>query len=195
MKENTKRNLTKIIVLVVALIVLAVSATYAYFAAVISGTPSQTTLSAGNLKIETNLNSASAINNPQLQLINASDKSTKAETVSFYVKNTSSSTVSAKYYIYLKDISLSSNLRSKYLKWELLRGTTSVATGTFVNATSSTTQIQLNTTALNIAKNTTDNLVFRLWLENDASTNQTSLMNGSFSGKLYLEATPVSVNQ
>lgn len=208
MGEKNKSGIAKVILLVVALIVLGVSSSYAYYSIVITGTPNTTTLKSGKLDISTNLTSVSAINNAKLFLINAADKASKAESVSFYVQNTSSSTVSAQYYIYLRNINISKNLYSKYFKWELLRNGTVVASGNFASATrtssSSSTEasnvsttasdITLTTSALSIAKNTKDTLIFRLWLENDSTVNQISLTEGSFSGKLYLEAVPVSSN-
>lgn len=208
MVEKNKSNFVKVIVLVVALIILGISSTYAYFTTVITGTPNTTTLKAGKLDIDTNLSSVSAINNTRLFLIDAADKASDAESVSFYVQSTSDSTVSAKYYIYLKEISISKNLYSSYFKWELLQNGTVVGSGNFASATrtsaSSSTEasnvsttaadITLTSNALTLATNSKDNLIFRLWLENDASVNQIELTEGSFSGKLYLEAVPVSSN-
>lgn len=208
MKEKNENNFSKVIILVVALIVLGISTTYAYFTAKITGEPTTTILKAGNLKIESNLESVSAINNTKIRLIDASDKATSAEKVTFYVKSTSSSTVDAKYYIYLKDITLTKNLYSNYFKWELLRNGVVINSGSFDNATRtsainsgeannvSTTaeDIALNSEAITLAKNTSDTIVFRVWLENDSAANQIELTNGSFSGKLYLEAVPVSSN-
>ncbi len=211
MKENTKSNYAKGIILTVALIVIGVSVTYAYFTSKIAGEAKDTSLQAGTLRIDTNLDSDSinAINNLKLHLIESADIEKKAESVSFYVKNTAESNISAEYDIYLTDISLSKNLYSKYFKWELLNGTTSIGNGTFENVTrtdtpgdseSNTTltnveRIKLNTNKITIAPDSTDNLIFRMWLENNNEINQIELTNGNFLGKLYLEAIPVSQNQ
>ena len=209
MKEKNTSNYTKVIILVVALIVLGISTTYAYFTSQITGGPSTTILKAGNLKIETNLESVSAINNTKIKLINENDKATSAEKVTFYVKSTAESTVDAKYYLYLKDISLSKNLYSNYFKWELLQNNEIVGSGTFGTATRTDTatsgeaenvsttaaDIALNKEALSLAKNSNDTIIFRIWLENDETINQIDLTNGSFSGRLYLEAVPVSSNK
>lgn len=208
MQGNNKSNFWKVIVLVVALIVLGISTTYAYFTTQLSGNPSTTSLTSGNLKIETNLESVSAINNRNIRLINETDKTTSAEKVSFYVKNTSESTVDAKYYIYLKEITLTKNLYSDYFKWELVQNGIVVGSGNFgtatrTNAVNSEEANNVSTTAEDITlsaeplllnKNTNDNIIFRVWLENDENVNQISLTNGGFAGKLYLEAFPVSSN-
>lgn len=209
MKKNNKSNISKVIVLVVALIILGVSVTYAYFTAQISGTPTQTTIKAGTLKIETNLESVGAINNTQMKLIDATNKETEAETVSFYVKNSSESTVTAKYYIYLRDITISKNLYSAYFKWELLQNGNVIGSGTFADAVrkdvpatdesanviTTAENITLNNDVVSLATNKSDSLEFRVWLENDANVNQIDLANANFEGKLYLEAIPGSKNQ
>lgn len=201
-----KSGFAKVVVLVFALIVLAISLTYAYFTANISGTPSTTTLKSGNLVVETDLESANAINNSKMSLINESAKEESSDKVTFYVTNTKDSTVSAKYYIYLDDITLTKNLYSEYLKWELLKNDSVIYSGTFKNAirTSDVTsgeadnvsttaeKIQLNTEALTLDINSTDNLVFRMWLENDPDVNQLSLTEGAFAGRLYIEAVPLT---
>lgn len=209
MKEKSNRNnLVKVIVLVVALIVLGISTTYAYFTSTITGGANTTTLKAGKFTIDTDLETVSAINNTKLNLVNAEDKATKAESVSFYVKSTSDSTIDAKYYIYLKEITLSKNLYSNYFKWELLQNNVVVGSGTFGdavrtdaattgeadNVATTAADLSLNTEALTLAKNTSDTIIFRIWLENDETVNQIDLTNGSFAGKLYLEAVPASNN-
>lgn len=208
MKEKNGNNFSKVIILVVALIVLGISTTYAYFTARITGEPTTTSIKAGNLKIESNLESVSAINNTKIRLIDESEKTTSAEKVTFYVKSTSDSTVDAKYYIYLKDIKLTKNLYSNYFKWELLKNgvvinsgnfgsairTNAITDGEANNVSTTAEDIALNSEAITLAKNTSDTIVFRIWLENDSNINQIELTNGSFSGKLYLEAVPVSSN-
>lgn len=209
MKKNNKSNISKVIVLVVALIILGVSVTYAYFTAQISGKPTQTTIKAGTLKIETNLESVGSINNTQMKLIDAANKETEAESVSFYVKNSSESTVTAKYYIYLKDIAISKNLYSTYFKWELLQNGNVVGSGTFAdtvrkdtpntgeaaNIITTAEDMTLNKDAISLITNKSDSLEFRVWLENDANVNQIDLANANFEGKLYLEAVPGTKNQ
>ena len=208
-KNENKKNFFKVLVLVVALIILGVSVTYAYFTSLITGDAEETSAQAGNLQIETNLETVAEINNTKLRLINSTDIEANAENVSFYVKNTSTSTVNADYFIYLTDITLSKNLYSNYFKWQLLKDDEILASGDFAsvdrtdtpqtdeanNVTTTIENIQLNTEAIRLPVNTTQNLSLRMWLENDENVNQINLINGNFSGKLYLEAVPVSVNQ
>ncbi len=210
MKMNNKSNYAKGIVLTIALIVIGVSVTYAYFTSNITGNAQDTSLQAGTLRIETNLDSdsISAINNTKLHLIESTDIEKSSEKVEFYVKNNTESNVNAAYDIYLTDIELSKNLYSEYFKWELLKGTTSIGSGTFETVTRTDTpelneantvvttveRIKLNTNKITITPDTTDNLTFRIWLENNNGVNQIDLTNGKFSGRLYLEAIPISQN-
>lgn len=205
---NNKSHFSKIIVLVVSLIVLGISGTYAYYTTTIKGSPSTTRATSGSLKITSSLESASAINNTKIKLIDAADKEIGADKVNFTVTNATDATVSAKYYVYLKNITLSKNLYSSYFKWELVRNGVIVGSGTFaeairtsaesVNETSNVitqaNDILLHQTALDLGIGQTDTLVFKMWLENDENVNQIDLTNGSFSGRLYLEAVPVSEN-
>lgn len=205
-KKNGKGNFLKVLILVVALIVLAVSGTYAYYTTAITGTPTKTEIKSGVFKVDTSLESVSAILNTKMKLIDSANKGTQAEKLTFTVKSPSDATVDGNYYIYLKDIHLSKNLYTKYLKWELEKDGTVVASGDFSSATRSDSvtsgeadnvvttvnNIQLNTNPIRLAKKESHTLVYRMWLENDPNVNQISITNGSFSGRLYLEAFPVS---
>lgn len=206
MKHKNTSNYIKVMILTMALIVLGISATYAYFTSTISGDSTKTELKAGKLDIDTNLNNTNRINNPKIGLIDRTEKETKAEKVSFYINNTSLSTVDAKYFIYLKDIELSKNLYSEYFKWELVKNGEVIENGDFKNAIridevspteeknaiTTVEEMTINQEAIVLNKNNTDNLIFRVWLENDENINQIDLTNGSFSGRLYLDAVPVS---
>ncbi len=202
---NIKSHYTKVIVLVVALIVLGVSTTYAFYSTSIKGEAGETSLGSAKLNVTTNLESAGAINNPKLKLVSSAEQ---AEKVSFTVTNENTSTVSAKYYISLHDLTISSNLYSKDFQWDLSQDGTVKASGNFASATKTSDPVssaaanavtnaenlQLNTDALIIAPGKTDNLVFRIWLQN-TDENQIALTNGSFSAKLYLEAVPQSTQE
>ncbi len=207
--NNSKKNLVKVMILVVALIVLTVSGTYAYFTTKFTGAPSTTKVTSGIFKVESSLESVSAINNIKLRLIDYEERATKAEKLTFTVTSPLDSTVAGEYFVYLKDIELSKNLYSSYFKWELLQDGTMVANGSFDEAVRKNTadpleednvlteanDIQLNTTAILLPKHETQTLEFRLWLENSTTEDQIDLINGSFSGRIYLEAIPVSENK
>lgn len=213
-EKNDKRNLFKVLVLVLALVVLGISTTYAYYTAVLTNPEDDgDVLQAGNLDITTTLTStASAINVNKLMLINDDEKKDKAQKVEFSITSGDSSTVDATYKILLKELQLSKNLKSADFKWELVKkGTenteTQIAHGDFSSVTFTTEETDehklvsandLELTKENgqtLTKKTTDNLIFRIWLQNNPNVNQINLTNGSFSGKLFIEAVPVSAHQ
>lgn len=207
MKEKKKNSLAKVMILVVSLIVIGVSGTYAYYTLSMSD-PSTTSAKSGVFKVESSLETTNAINNNKIRLINNIEKEIKAEKVIFTVTSKSESTIDGEYYIYLKDILLSKNLYTKYLHWELVKNNVVEASGDFADAASKRTdtpvaneadnvvtsisEMKLNETPLHLNKNSKDTLIFRLWLENDPNVNQIAITNGSFAGRLYLEAFPVS---
>lgn len=208
MNTKKKKGFAKIMLLVVSLIVVGVSGTYAYYTNTMTGGPSETKVKSGVFKVTSSLESANAINNTKMRLIDSTEKEVKAEKVTFTVTSTNESTVNGKYFIYLRDVTLSKNLYTNYLKWELVQNDTIIAEGNFQDAAAyrtdtpnaneqdnvltSLSDIKLTTDALDLTKNTTDTLIFRMWLENDKDVNQIALTNGSFAGRLYLEAYPVS---
>lgn len=216
MKENainSKKNFARVMILVMALIVLGISGTYAYYTSTITGNAVKTTASSGKIEITSSLETANAIQNTKIALINEDEISTKAEKLNFDINNTSNSTLDGKYFVYLKNSKLSKNLYSEYFKWSLINkdcdettNNCTLASGSFANARRTDTpladeaenvvttidNIQLNSTAIEIDKNSTQNLEFRLWIQNDPDNNQIALTEGYFEGKLYIEAFPVS---
>ncbi len=210
-KSGKNSYMIKALVFVSALVILTMSTTYAYFTLKITGTSAASSLTAAKLSLATDLTTKAAFSNTKFSLINASDKATKANSVSFYITNNSTAGVSALYTVYLTNVTITKNLKSADLKWELVKsGTTesTIASGDFSGVTGTATtvtvnvngtntskealsisRITLNSTAVKLAKGSTDNLIFRIWLQN-SNANQTSLLEGSFKGKLAFEATP-----
>lgn len=208
-KNEMKNHIIKISILVIAVITFGISFSYAYYNANMSGTSEIKNATAARLDITSTLETTSVINNTRLSLIEKTQVKTKAEKLEFSVTNANTSTVSGNYFIYLTDIQLSKNLYSKYFKWELAKVTTSgetvISSGNFStavrvgsvtegeanNVITTAEDITLNQTALQIPKNTTDNLIFRMWIENDPVVNQIDITKGSFTGKLRLEVAPL----
>jgi len=210
-KNAPNKMLTKNIIItcifVVAIVVIGISMSYAYYSANIAGKASAPDSKAGKLNVTTTLTTASAINAAKLALINNADYLTKAEKVTFSITNNADSTVKGKYTIKLVEMSLSKNMFSKYFKWSLVvnAGTSSEKTfnGNFADATvaaegNSDTTIVTDLTktlitddnAITIDIGATDNIVFYIWLENDDAIDQIYLTNGDFKGKLSMEAIP-----
>ena len=209
-KKQNKRQLKKVLILVMALVVLAFSGTYAYFTTNFVGGPTTTTVKSGVFKVESSLDTASVIRNRRMVLIHVNDtqdqRDEKADKLVFTVTSKPESTVDGEFYLYLKDIKLTKNLYTNYLKWELLKGNEIISHGDFQNAVrtdapvdgeakkavTDVEEITLTTNSLPILKNTTETYTFRMYLVDDPNKNQIDLTEGSFSGRLYLEAVPVS---
>lgn len=209
-KKSNKRQVTKVLILVVALMVIAFSGTYAYFTNNFIGKPSKTNVTSGVFDVESSLENASAIRNRRMVLIHVTDTQDQreelADKLTFTVTSTENSTVDGEFNLFLKDIKLTKNLYTKYLKWELLKGTEIINSGDFANvervdtasegeeekAITDVKEFQLNTEAISLPKNTTQTYTFRMYLLDDPTRNQIELTDGSFNGRLYLEAVPVS---
>lgn len=209
-KKSNKRQVTKVLILVVALMVIAFSGTYAYFTNNFIGKPTTTTVTSGVFDVESSLENASAIRNRRMILIHVNDTQDQreelADKLTFTVTSTENSTVDGKFNLFLKDIKLTKNLYTKYLKWELLKENEIINSGDFANAERMGTEtegeeekavtdvkeFQLNTEAISLPKNTTQTYTFRMYLLDDPTRNQIELTDGSFNGRLYLEAVPVS---
>lgn len=209
-KKSNKRQITKVLILVVALMVIAFSGTYAYFTNNFVGKPTTTTAISGVFDVESSLETTSTIQNRRMVLIHVNDTQDQreelADKLTFTVTSTENSTVDGEFNLFLKDIKLSKNLYSKYLKWELLKGNEIINSGDFANVERVDTPVedeedkavtdvkifQLNKETLSLPKNTTQSFTFRMYLLDDPTRNQIELTNGSFNGRLYLEAVPIS---
>lgn len=209
-EENiNQKHFIKIVIATIALIVISFGATYAYYINMSTTAPTTTRAASGTFDVTSSLETANVLNNKQLVLIDETKKNEMAEKLTFTVTSSSSSTVNGIFNLYLDDIKLSKNLYSKYLKWELLGGSGTIASGTFENATrvgaevegeapnvlTDVERIKLNTTGIPIPKNTVQNFTFMMYLANDELVNQINLTEGSFNSRLYLEAVPVSQNR
>lgn len=206
-KASNKKLFVMSTILVVSLVVLGISFSYAYFALRYRGTAEVPENNAAVLNVSSTLTSATAINASRMNLISATDVDTQAKNVSFSVTNENTSNVNAKYIVKLVDFTVTKNLSSQFFKWKLVvnPGTSEEKslTGNFLDntiateGTSDITQLSGLTkilvteeNALPLSIGMTDNLIFYIWLENSDTIDQQYLTNGSFSGKLALEAFP-----
>ncbi len=207
-KSEMKSHIIKICVLVIAIITIGVSLSYAYFTAKFSGEADIDETSLAKFNITSTLQTAAAISNLKMTLIDQSEIKEKADSVQFSVTNSPDSTVNGQYFVHLTGIKITKNLYSEDFKWQLVRvtdsGESEIANGNFANVVrtsevqdpeddnveTTVADIDLNKVALEIESGNTDTLLFRIWLENDPENNQVELTNGSFQGKLRITATP-----
>lgn len=208
---NNKKLVISASILVISIIIIAFSLTWAYFTVGDSGKEEINGNQAAVLNVDSNLKNASAINETEMALINPENVESEAKKVTFDVTNEDTSNVNAKYIVKLVDYSITKNLSSEYFKWKLVvnpgdseqvfsgdflqsdipEGTT--LTGVEENDKVSGLEKELvsEEEALTLNVGESDNLVFYVWLENTQNSNQLYLTNGEFRGKLSLEAYPV----
>ena len=205
-KKSFVKNTVLISVLVVSIIVIGISLSFAYFTMSIQGSSDTGNNQAAILNVTTTLTTADAINATSLAIIDGSEYLTKAESIEFTVTNNTDSNVNALYTINMTDITISKNMLSQYFKWALVinSDTGNAITGSFQdlsladegNTDASTVTIGskvliADENARSLSIGATDTITLYLWLENDDNVDQLYLTNGTFSGKLSLNATPV----
>ena len=205
-KKSFVKNTVLIYVLVVSIIVIGISLSFAYFTMSIQGSSDTGNNQAAILNVTTTLTTADAINATSLAIIDGSEYLTKAESIEFTVTNNTDSNVNALYTINMTDITISKNMLSQYFKWALVinSDTGNAITGSFQdlsladegNTDTSTVTIGskvliADENARSLSIGATDTITLYLWLENDDNVDQLYLTNGTFSGKLSLNATPV----
>lgn len=183
-KNSTKAYVLGALIITVSLVIIGVSMSYAYFVnrvEEINPENKDVLITSGDLVMS--FASSRTINATAVGLINDADITAKAEHTDFSVTLPSDAKAnSAVYRIYLTDLNISNNLKSADLKWSLYNGGTSIANGDFASiGTNTTLSLKENIT---INKGNTDAYVLYIWLSNDPDNNQTSLLNGSFSGKV-----------
>lgn len=205
-KEITKYSVM-VLVFVLSIVVIGVSLSYAYFTANFTGQNDTGLNKAATLNVTTTLTTAPVIDSSQLALIESTEYITKGEKISFEITNENTSNVNAKYTIKLVEMSLSQNLFSKYFKWKLVinegTATEKEFNGNFADETKApegtsgkeeitelTKKLIAEEEALTLSIGQTDNVVFYLWLENEADVDQIYLTEGTFKGKLSMDAVP-----
>ena len=191
-KDNTKKRiLLGSLIIVVSIVIIGISLSYAYFlneVQEINPDNQGTNITSGELTM--NLTSEKYITANGASLINDADIVTKGDYTSFSVTLPSDADASsASYSLYLTELTISDNFKSKYVKWALYNadGTSELASGDFSNATSGT-NINLKDN-ISITKGTTNSYRLYIWLSNDPDNNQIDLLEGSLSTKVGFRAT------
>ena len=207
-KKNNNRISKKayilMAVLIISIIVLGVSITYAYFTLNVRSNATTPVNKAAKMNVTTTLESAEEIVASRIPLISSTDVNTSAQKVTFSVTNHDDSNVKAKYTIKLTNTQITKNLASKYFKWRLVitheDNSTDTFNGNFIDSNVTegdsskdilnigTKELMSSSDAITLDINKTDSIVFHLWLENDEAVDQIYLTEGSFQGRLALDA-------
>lgn len=188
MKIKQKPLLIGLLV-VLTIAALIVGLTYAYFTANIRGNEEASTTNLKARQLVIDFETSEYIQNTSAELIAASDISSKADFSKFSVSNNSTGGT-ASYTLRLENIEISDNFKSADFKWRLEKNGSIISTGNFSNI-GNKTSIDIGTA--DILAGSTDSYVFRIWLE-ETAVDQSQLYNGSFSGKIALEAKSLSSN-
>ena len=180
-----KRNLILYLSLIIIIVSVAFTISYAYLKANVTGNDPATFTNVSSGKLDITFATSAYINNNNLLLISDSDVATKADQTSFTIDNTKSN-ISGIYKLSLTELSISNNLKSNDFKWELLKNDTIINSGNFSTAVTGTDFI-LTSSNQTITPGTTDSYKLRIWLS-ETTSDQISLTNGSFSAKVKMTA-------
>lgn len=208
-KKRDARSLVLGVIVILLVITMGIGISYAFYMIGMTGRSDVSQSTAAVLNLTTTLEQVDRINTDKLQLTEITNNNyaeVVTDKVAFTVTNESTSNVNGKYNLYLKEMALTKNLSSQYFKWAaVVSGTNSkIVTGNFLDTTNLGVEGNTDRTivsnltktliddanALTLAPGQTDTVTFYIWLEN-ANVDQLYLTNGSFSGKLAIDAVPV----
>lgn len=186
MGEEKKSKMLTVAMIISLIIVAALGVTYAYFTTTIKGNEDakSTKVTTGTLDIL--FESSQYIKNTNAMLILDSERETKADYTAFTIKHNHTSTINAKYQIYLTELEISDNFKDEDVKWEILKNDELLHSGNFATIGNATTMV-LTEDVHTLGLDDTDSYVFRIWLSEDG-TDQLNLTNGSIKGRIMVEA-------
>lgn len=173
-----------IVVIMIVAIGIGIATSYAYFTSNITGQDTETNFKVRAANFDVDFITSKYINISNALPISHDEIETKAAHTDFNVSVSNNDSI--KYDIFLSNISISNNLKVADFKWELLSNNSLLNSGDF-SEIGDNTELQLNQTNITLATGS-NNYVFRVWIEN-SSNDQSSLLNGSFGGKIKISAT------
>lgn len=181
------------IMLVLSIIVVGISTSYAYFKASIIGNSTQTHIKSDTFDIKSTLDKTSSLSFSNMKLIDESEIGTLAQVLTFDIKSLANNSNKGYFDIYIKDMTISNNLISEYFKYQILLDNKLITTGNFKAITAGVgTQTSVSKYVLknNIAFNDGNNhtVKVRFYLLNDNNVNQINLMNSTVNFKVGINA-------
>lgn len=187
MDEKRKTsNLIFSIVFVCFLLLIGISATYAFFSRRVESNGEETKANVITGVLDIDFETSEYIQNSKTHLVNDEEIFTEADKTVFTVKRAETSTVdNVNYNLYLDILSISKNFKSEYLKWSLYdtesptSESTPIASGDFKELGDST-RIQLTPKEVDLPKTDTHNYTLYIWL----SYSDTELQNELLSNEL-----------
>ena len=205
--NNVKVHVLGALIIAISVIIIGLSGSYAYYVNEIHNehTENQGVTVKGAAKgvFDITFSTTNNINLTDATLMNktSAKQSTKNKTA-FTVKIADTSKLkTATYTLKITDIKMNDKYKSsnlKWIKWVLVKGTQEIKEGDFSTLTfgtlgsdsmyPATNDITITADEMTISNSTTDSYELYVWLDNDANTNQTSLLGGSMSMKVGIDA-------
>lgn len=180
---NNKSIIKFLSITLLILIIIGTGYSAAYFIAGITGSPKNISGSViTDIKVSLIIDNNGYINATELVPILASEVESSATTINFTV-NAQTNPQPTVYTLKIDNISISANLKVAAFKWSLActNNSSNDVSGTFESVASSL----IMSSNKNLASNSMDNYIFRMWIEDDG-TNQADMLNGTFSGKISM---------
>lgn len=195
MEMSTKRNILGAMIVVISIMIIGISFSYAYFVNEIEEVqPSENkgiSVTSGRLTMNFATLSDQYINANAATLINDADVLSSDMHTDFSITLPSDASVdSANYELYLKDVNITDNFKSEYVKWALYTAadtTTPVAAGDFRGAVTGE-KLPLKS-GLTVSQGNTVSYKLYVWLSNAPSVKQNSLLGGKLTAKVGFTAT------
>lgn len=197
----TKRNILGSIIIVISMMIIGISLSYAYYINSIEDVNAENqgvSVTSGALTM--NFATTNTLSATSVGLVKDSEVTSSDLYTAFSITLPSDSKVdNASYNIILTDIAMTSNFKSADLKWALYNSTstTAIATGDFSGVTLNTTANSNGTynasdisvlSNVAISKGTTTSYKLYIWLSYDDVNNQNDLLNGNISVKVGFNA-------
>lgn len=203
--KNTqpKKYIIMCSVLVVSLIVITMSITYAYFLSSIGRDFTESSIETGTFEIKTSLSNMNALNVSNMNILNEDEIDDNAQKLDFTVQSLSknSNNKPGKFNVYLKNVLISDDLIDSDFKWDLIKEGEIIATGNFADIvtegvlSSSDSVNSTKTYSTYYLKKDIDfedyeenNLTIRVYLLNDAVKDQSKFIEKSFECNVAVEA-------
>lgn len=195
MKEKVnKTNIIISVIFVVALLLLAVSATYAFFTRKVESNGEKTNITSMTGVLDIDFATSEYINNNNTYLIKDADIFESADKSTFTIKRTEDTTVdNIAYNLYLDIIELPDEFKNQYVKWALYE---SDNPNISMNPLSSGNlekigdlkKLQLNQTRIDLKEEDVHDYTLYLWLSYSATENQNAFLQKGLKVKVTAEA-------
>ncbi len=192
--KEEKKEIVISIIFVLALLLIGISATYAFFSRRIESSKEKTQSNVISGVLDIDFITNKYIHNTQTFLVKDDEIFEKADKSVFTIKRSSESTVdNIKYNLYLDIIVLSEELKSEYVKWALYDTSTpdnnsiAISNGNFKDI-GDLTKIQLNQTQIYLPKEDSHDYTLFVWLSYSDTVLQNEFLQKELEVKVSAEA-------